>query len=90
MSDRFDPAKDAQNREKHGLSLSFGNQIFEDAAHLILPTIRAEDNEDRFKVIGMVGDKLFTAVFVWRGEGPRFMSVRRSNKREERSYRDPR
>lgn len=88
MPDRFDAAKDAQNREKHGLSLSFGDQIFEDDAHLIIPTIRTEDEEERFKVVGRVGGKLFTAVFVWRGAHPRFISVRRSNKREERSYRD--
>lgn len=88
MVERFDPAKDAANRAKHKLSLAFGDRIFEDEAHLILPTIRARDHEERFKVIGMVEGKLFTAIFVWRGEAPRFISVRRSNKGEERAYRD--
>lgn len=41
MVERFDPAKDAANRAKHKLSLAFGDRIFEDEAHLILPTIRA-------------------------------------------------
>ncbi|WP_157017838.1 BrnT family toxin [Mesorhizobium xinjiangense] len=85
MSSRpFDPHKDAINRTKHGLSLAFGDRIFADPAHLILPSIRPEE---RFKVIGMVEEKLFTAVFVWRGGEPRFISVRRSNNGEERSYR---
>lgn|GEM_PF-386038 len=88
MEDRFDLTKDATNRMKHRLSLSFGDRIFEEEAHLILSTIRMEDREERFKVVGMVEGKLFTAVFVWRGEHPRFISVRRSNKGEERSYRD--
>lgn len=83
---RFDPAKDAANREKHKLSLAFGNGIFEDENHLIIPSIRAIDGEERFKVIGIVGEKLFTGVFVWRGDLPRFISVRRSNKGEERAY----
>ena len=87
MEQRFDPAKDAANRDKHGLPLIFGDQIFEDEAHLILPTIRQEDEEDRFKVVGQVEGKLYTAVFTWRGELPRFISVRRSNTGEEKAYR---
>lgn len=38
-------------------------------------------------MVGIVEAKLFTAVFVWRDEVPRFISVRRSNKGEERAYR---
>ncbi len=87
MEDRFDPTKDAANRQKHGLSLAFGDSILGDAGHLILPTVRVEDEEDRYKVVGLVGGKLFTGVFVWRGDRPRFISVRRSNKGEERAYR---
>lgn len=50
--DRFDPAKDAINRAKHGLSLAFGDRIFADGDHLILPSIRVIDGEERFKVVG--------------------------------------
>ena len=89
MENRFDPAKDAANQAKHGVSLAFGDRIFEDEDHLVLPTIRVEDAEDRFKVVGLVEGKLFTGVFVWRDDLPRFISVRRSNRGEERSYRDP-
>ena len=87
MEDRFDPAKDAVNQIKHQLSLAFGDRIFEDDDHLILPSIREIGGEERFKVVGLVGDKLFTGVFVWRDNLPRFISVRRSNKGEERAYR---
>ena len=87
MGNRFDPAKDAVNREKHKLSLAFGDRIFEDDDHLIIPSLRHQDGEERFKVIGRVDEKLFTGVFVWRDDLPRFISVRRSNKGEERSYR---
>lgn len=73
--DGFDPAKDAANREKHKLPLACGDSIFEDDDHLIIPSIREVDGEERFKVVGMVGEKLFTGVFVWRGDLPRFISV---------------
>jgi uncharacterized DUF497 family protein len=85
--ERVDPAKDAANRAKHGLPLLFGDRIFEDDRHLIVPAIRRVDGEDRFKVIGLVDGRLFTAVFTWRGDLPRFISVRRSNRGEQRSYR---
>ena len=86
MENRFDPAKDAANQQKHKLSLEFGFRIFEDDDHLIIPSIREIDGEERFKVVGMVGEKLFTGVFVWRDDEPRFISVRRSNNGEERAY----
>lgn len=86
MEGRFDPEKDAVNRRKHKLSLRFGDRIFADDNHLIIPSIRRQDGEERFKVVGFVDEKLFTGVFVWRGDVPRFISVRRSNKGEERAY----
>lgn len=85
-ADRLDPIKDMGNREKHRLPLAFGDRIFEDVDYLIIPSIREIDGEERFKVVGVVGEKLFTGVFVWRGERPRFISVRRSNKGEDRAY----
>lgn len=89
MPERFDPAKDAINQGKHHLSLAFGDKIFEDDDHLILPTIREQDGEERFKVIGLVNSKLYTGVFIWRDDLPRFISVRRSNRGEEQAYRNP-
>lgn len=88
MADRFDPDKDAINRDRHGLRLIFGDIVMSDPDHLVVPTIRVEDGEERFKAVGLVDGKLYTAVFVWRGELARFISVRRSNSGEERRYRD--
>ncbi len=64
--ERFDPAKNAANRDKHKLPLVFGARIFQDDNHLIIPSIREIDAEERFKVVGIVEQKLFTGVFVWR------------------------
>ena len=87
MENRFDPAKDAANRAKHKLPLMFGDEIFKDENHVVIPSIREIDGEERFKVIGLVEGKLFTGVYVWRNDQTRFISVRRSNKGEERDYR---
>ena len=64
MRFEFDPEKDDANRGKHGVSLSFGARVFEDADYLLIPTFREEDGEDRYKAIGMVDGKFWTAVHV--------------------------
>jgi hypothetical protein len=89
MEKRFDPAKDTANRQKHGLPLMFGETIFDDADHIIISSIREIDGEERFKVVGAVDGKIYTAVFTLRNGERRYISVRRSNKGEERAYRDP-
>ena len=90
MSVRFDPDKDAINRERHKLPLIYGDRVMADPNHLIIPSIRARDGEERFKAVAMVEGRLFTAVFTWRGDVARFFSVRRSNRGEERAYRPAR
>lgn len=86
MEFEFDPAKDEANRFKHGLALAFGLRIFADPEHVVIPTVRLGDEEERFKVIGMVGRRLYVAIHVWRGDAVRLISVRRSNVSEQRDY----
>ena len=50
----FDPAKDTVNRDKHGVPLAFGEAVWADPDVVILPTIRVEDGERRFKAVGLV------------------------------------
>lgn len=82
----FDPAKDAINRAKHGVSLGFGERIWADEAILVVPTIQIEDGEQRFRAIGMVDGRLWTAVHVYREGIVQMISVRRSNDGECRIY----
>jgi uncharacterized DUF497 family protein len=82
----FDPAKDEANRAKHGVSLAFGVRVLEDRQHIVLSSSRPIDGEDRFKAVGMVDGKLWTAVHVWRGGTMRMISVRRSNEGEQGDY----
>lgn len=82
----FDPAKDEANRFKHGLRLSFGERVFEDPLHTVVQSFRPMDGEDRYKAVGLVDGKLYTAVYVIRDEATRLISVRRSNASEQRDY----
>jgi uncharacterized protein len=86
MEFEWDPAKDEGNRFKHGLRLAFGKRVFDDPLYAALPSSRPIDGEDRLKAVGRVEGKLYTAVYVWRGEAIRLISVRRSNTSEQRDY----
>ena len=86
MNIEYDTAKDAINIEKHNVSLAFGAKVFDDPAYIVIPSIRHVDGEDRYKAVGLVDGKLWTAVHVYRGETVRFLSVRRSNAGEQRNY----
>ena len=86
MEFEFDPAKDEANLFKHKRRLAFGRRVFDDPALALAPTVRIGDEEERWKAIGLVEGKLYTAIHVWRGEVARFISVRRSNSGEQAYY----
>lgn len=86
MELEWNPAKDEANRFKHGLRLEFGKRVFDDPDYAIVETFRIGDEEHRFKAIGLVEGKLYTAIHVYRGNVVRLISVRRSNSSEQRDY----
>jgi uncharacterized protein len=86
MDIEFDADKDEINRFKHRVSLSFGRRIFADHRHVVAASFRFEDGEERYKAIGNVDGKLYTAVHVWRDNVIRLISVRRSNDNEQKRY----
>lgn len=86
MEFEFDPTKDEANRFKHGLRLAFGRRVFDDPDHIVVASHRLVDGEERYKALGAVDGRLHIAVFVWREEVVRLISVRRSNRSEQRDY----
>ena len=86
MIAEYDPDKDDANRTKHGVPLLFGVRVFEDEEHIILPSLRPIDGEDRYKAVGKVDVKFWTALYIERGDAIRLFSVRRSNDGEQGSY----
>jgi len=80
----FDPAKDAVNRVKHGLSLAdFAG--FDD-----VPISRLDDRYDygetRFRSLGMIDGRPHVIVFTLTGDAMRLISFRRAHAKEGRQY----
>jgi uncharacterized DUF497 family protein len=91
MNVTFDPAKDAVNLVKHGLSL-LDAVGFEWAASVVWPDTRHDYGELRMVGLVPVHNRLFCVVFVDRPpEQPterRIISLRKANDREVKRYAD--
>lgn len=79
MDIEFDPAKDAANIAKHGVSLSR-------AVELEILSYRADDRRDygeaRFNAYGLIDGKLYALTFTVREGAVRAISLRRCRPKE--------
>lgn len=82
----FDPAKDAANQAKHGVSLAFGAAILADPDRVDALDVRHIEVEERFVSYGKVDGRIWVCVFAMRGDRCRIISVRKANDREARRY----
>lgn len=81
----FDPAKDATNRAKHGVSLALAAQM-EWPSAVIWPDLRQRYDESRQCALALMGERVFFVAFVDRADGRRIISLRKANDREKRHY----
>lgn len=89
MNVTFDPAKDAINQAKHGVSLASAEGFEWDAA-VVWPDKRHDYDEARMVALGYIGLRIMAVVFVDRPpELPterRIISLRKANSREVKRY----
>ena len=85
MRIEFDPAKDATNRAKHGVSLALAGELDWKAA-LVWVDDRFEYGELRVIALAPKTEILYYVAFVERGDVRRIISLRRANRREVKHY----
>ncbi len=80
----YDEAKSLSNAEKHGIDFRAAQAIWEDPDAI---EIQAKSyDEERFIVIGLIGDRHWSAVITYRDTSIRLISVRRSRVQEIQLY----
>jgi len=84
MEFEFDEQKSRTNKAKHGIDFVEAQALWNDPDLLEIPA-RTED-EPRTIMIGLIGEKHWSAVITYRGERTRIISVRRSRKEERDLY----
>ena len=85
MRIEFDPAQDAANQAKHGVSLALAGELDWDAA-LVWVDDRFEYDETRMIALSPRAEVLYYVAFVDRGSVRRIISLRRANRREVTHY----
>lgn len=85
MKIEFDPAKDAANQEKHGVSLALAGDLDWEAS-LVWVDDRVEYGETRMIALAPNTEILYYVAFVDRGNVRRIISLRRANRREVKHY----
>ena len=81
----FDPAKDAANVKKHGVSLALASQLDWDAA-LVWADDRYAYEEWRMIALAPESNTLYYVAFVDRGDVLRVISLRKALRREVKHY----
>lgn len=84
MKFEYDPDKSAANREKHGIDFDEAQALWDDPYLIEAPANVA--GEPRFLAVGMIGARHWTAVYTYRSDRVRIISVRRARKQEIDHY----
>ncbi|HLB30967.1 MAG TPA: BrnT family toxin [Gammaproteobacteria bacterium] len=85
MDISFDPAKDARNIARRGLSFARAADFDWDSV-LIMEDTRRSYGERRFQALGCIEDRLHMLVFTPRAGRLHIISLRKANNREVRHY----
>jgi uncharacterized protein len=86
VSIEFDPAKDAANIKKHGVSLAEGDGVLSDPLAMTIED-EAVQGEQRFITLGAnVFGILMVVVYAHRDDHIRVISVRKADPKERRYY----
>ena len=84
MDFEFDPRKSASNQRKHGVDFVAAQALWDDPDRLQLPA--RTQGEARFMMIGKIGTEHWSAIFTFRENKTRIVSVRRSRNNEVDAY----
>lgn len=80
----FDKEKSQSNNIKHGIDFIQAQSLWKDPVRVIIPA-RSID-EPRFVIIARLGEEIWSAIYTFRGEVVRIISVRRSRQNEKEIY----
>ena len=84
MKFEWDDKKSLENKAKHGIEFELAREIWNDDNRVEIQA--PYPLEERDVLIGKIDKKLWTAIFTYRGDAIRIISVRRSRKKEIKLY----
>jgi uncharacterized DUF497 family protein len=79
----FDPAKDAANVGKHGVSLARAGEL---EILAVTENSRCEERERQFRIYGLLDGEAYCALLTWRNQTARAISLRKANRMERKRH----
>jgi len=79
-------AKAARNERKHGISFEEAARVFDDDVYLEAFDPVHSDDEDRYRVIGLIGSALVSVVYTEPGSRRRIMSAHYADDDDRDTY----
>lgn len=86
MDFEFDPAKSESNKDKHGIDFVEARALWLDEKRLVVPL--ETTSEEQYIMIAQLRGKCWSAVYTYRNDRLRIISVRRSRDKEKHRYED--
>ena len=85
MEFEFDLEKSKKNIEKHGIDFEEAQELWNDPDSIVIPA-KTED-EVRYAILGMIGNKIWIAIYTLRESNVRIISsCRRARIKEKKLY----
>ena len=84
MKFEWDDKKSRSNEMKHGIDFERSRELWNDTNRVEIVTSFRDEN--RNIMIGKIGKKLWSAIFTYRGNSIRIISVRRAREKEAKLY----
>ena len=85
MKFEWDDAKRQSNLAKHGVDFLAAAALFD--GRPVVTGVGRHPDEPRFLTTGELDGRFYTAVWTWRGDAVRLISIRRARDAEQRAYR---
>ena len=84
MNFEFDPVKSKTNKNKYGIDFIDAQALWSDPDLLEIPAKTTD--EQRFLVVGKIGEKHWSGIITYRDENIRIISVRHARNEEIELY----
>ncbi len=88
MKFEWDAGKSDECLRNRGFDFAYAASAFADPKRIVLKDIRYSYGEDRYQMIGCIGNRVFVVVYSPRQDAIRIISARKANLREVKRYED--
>lgn len=86
MEFEWDDAKNDACFVRRGFDFTYAVRVFFDPQRIVVQDRRWDYGEDRYRVLGMIGGRVFAVVYTMRGSVIRIISARKANMKEVAEY----